>query len=61
MFYGGGFYDRLLKKHKKSIKIGVSIFEPIDKIFDIKKNDMTLDYCITPFNLYINKNTYRDE
>ena len=47
--YGKGYYDRFLKlTNKSSLKIGLSFFDPINKIQDIDDNDVKLDYCITP-------------
>ena len=47
--YGKGFYDRFLNElPKKSIKIGLSLFSPEYSIVGINKNDVKLDYCITP-------------
>lgn len=51
--YGKGFYDRFLKKCRKEvIKIGISFFEPEDKIDDINQYDIPLNYCITPQQVY---------
>ena len=51
--YGGGFYDRYLKKikkRKKIITIGIAYsFQKIKKI-PINKYDMKLDYIITEKN-----------
>ncbi len=45
--YGEGFYDRYLLKCKKNIiKIGLSLFEPVDKIADINDYDIKMDFCI---------------
>ena len=47
--YGKGYYDRFLKLTKNStLKIGLSFFDPINKIQDIDDNDVKLDYCVTP-------------
>ena len=47
--YGGGYYDKFLGNIKDDIlKIGLSLFEPIDKIQDIEKHDISLYYIITP-------------
>ena len=47
--YGKGYYDRFLKLTKNStLKIGLSFFDPINKILDIDDNDVKLDYCVTP-------------
>ena len=46
--YGKGFYDRLLKKCRPDcLKIGVSYFEPIDKIENLYEGDVPLDFVIT--------------
>ena len=47
--YGKGYYDRFLKlTNNSSLKIGLSFFDPINKIQDIDDNDVKLDYCVTP-------------
>ena len=47
--YGKGYYDRFLKlTNNSTLKIGLSFFDPINKIQDIDDNDVKLDYCITP-------------
>ena len=51
--YGKGYYDRFLKlTNKSSLKIGLSFFDPINKIQDIDDNDVRLDYCITPTQVH---------
>ena len=51
--YGGGYYDRFLKKTRRScLKIGLSFFEPVDFIEGISITDIALDMCITPEKLY---------
>ncbi|MFP5471766.1 MAG: 5-formyltetrahydrofolate cyclo-ligase [Bacteroidia bacterium] len=51
--YGKGFYDIFLAQcSKKTLKIGLSFFEPISQISDINTHDIILDYCITPNNIY---------
>ena len=50
--YGKGFYDRFLTTAPNSIKVGLSCFEPVDKIQDIDKLDIALDHCITPESIY---------
>ncbi len=46
--YGKGFYDKFLSKCKpEALKIGLSFFEPEDKITS-SPNDVRLDYCVTP-------------
>ena len=47
--YGKGYYDRFLKlTNNSTLKIGLSFFDPINKIQDIDDNDVKLDYCVTP-------------
>lgn len=47
--YGKGFYDTFLSKCKpETVKIGLSFFEPEDRIEDADVHDIQLDYCITP-------------
>lgn len=45
--YGKGFYDRfLLNCNPNIIKIGLSLFDPIDKIYDVDKFDVKMDFCV---------------
>ena len=47
--YGKGYYDSFLKlTNNSTLKIGLSFFDPINKIQDIDDNDVKLDYCVTP-------------
>lgn len=51
--YGKGFYDKYLKLTRSdTIKIGLSYYEPIDKIIDRNEFDVPLNYCITPERMY---------
>lgn len=51
--YGKGFYDKFLKECKPEIiKIGLSFFEPEEKIDGIFEEDIKLDYCVTPNEIY---------
>jgi 5-formyltetrahydrofolate cyclo-ligase len=51
--YGKGFYDRFLSKCKpETIKIGLSLFEAENSISDASADDVRLDYCITPTEVY---------
>ena len=51
--YGKGYYDKFLKlTNNSSLKIGLSFFDPINKIQDIDDNDVKLDYCITPTQIH---------
>jgi 5-formyltetrahydrofolate cyclo-ligase len=49
--YGKGFYDRFLRG-RNTIKLGVSLFEPVDEISDVDEHDIPLDSCITPYGFY---------
>lgn len=47
--YGGGFYDNFLSECRPdSKKIGLSFFNPVDKISDVEETDFPLDGCVTP-------------
>jgi 5-formyltetrahydrofolate cyclo-ligase len=51
--YGKGFYDKFLMEcSPETIKIGVSFFEAEAAIDDVSKEDILLDYCITPERIY---------
>ena len=52
--YGKGFYDGFLNKCRKgTLKIGLSFFGAEPKLItDVHKNDVKLDYCITPEKIY---------
>lgn len=51
--YGKGFYDRFLATCKPEIvKIGLSFFEPVEKINEVFETDIPLDYCVTPERVY---------
>lgn len=51
--YGKGFYDKFFKQCKEDVmKIGLGFFEAEESIDDINVNDVALDYCITPKNIY---------
>lgn len=51
--YGKGFYDKFLSECKPgTIKIGLSFFEPEELISDVNENDMKLDYCVTPNEVF---------
>lgn len=51
--YGKGYYDRLLSKCRADCKkVGLSFFDPVDRIDDVHAGDVTLDYCVTPTRLY---------
>ncbi len=47
--FGKGFYDRFLGDCREDCKkIGLSFFDPIDKIKDIDSLDIKLNLCVTP-------------
>lgn len=51
--YGKGFYDRFLEQcPPTTIKIGLSFFKAEAKIDDLHANDVNLDYCVTPDEVY---------
>jgi 5-formyltetrahydrofolate cyclo-ligase len=51
--YGKGFYDKFLAECKpETIKIGLSFFEPEEKISDVFESDVLLDYCVTPNGVF---------
>lgn len=51
--YGKGYYDRFLAECRPDVmKIGLSIFEPVDEISDVNEFDVKMDYCITPNKIW---------
>ena len=47
--YGKGFYDRFLKTCREDcVTIGLSHFEPVEKIDDVHEGDVRLDAVVTP-------------
>lgn len=51
--YGKGYYDKFLSQCREDvIKIGLSFFEPVDEIDDINQFDISLNYCVTPQEVY---------
>jgi len=50
--YGAGYYDKFLSECPNAIKVGLSYFDPINKIEDINTKDIKLDYCVTPKKVY---------
>jgi 5-formyltetrahydrofolate cyclo-ligase len=51
--YGKGFYDRFLANCRVDVlKIGLSMFEPVDEIEDVNEFDIKLDFCITPNQIW---------
>ncbi|MFD1629929.1 5-formyltetrahydrofolate cyclo-ligase [Pseudopedobacter beijingensis] len=51
--YGGGFYDRFLTQCKKeALKVGLSLFGPLEEDIICDKFDIRLNMCITPNNVF---------
>ncbi len=51
--YGKGYYDRFLADCRPDIlKIGLSIFEPVEAISNVDGFDIKMDYCITPSRIW---------
>lgn len=51
--YGKGFYDIFLASCKPGVlKIGLSLFEPEDKIPGVLSSDIRMDHCVTPHKIY---------
>ncbi len=51
--YGKGFYDKYLALIREdAIKVGLSYYEPIDRIEDSNNFDVPLSYCVTPQKTY---------
>ena len=51
--YGKGFYDRFLANCKpETLKIGLSFFDVEDETFEASENDIKLDYCVTPNQVF---------
>ncbi len=51
--YGKGFYDKFLSLCREDcLKIGLSLFPPIQKIENVEDYDVKLDFCITPNQIY---------
>ncbi|PTR00057.1 5-formyltetrahydrofolate cyclo-ligase [Mucilaginibacter yixingensis] len=47
--YGKGFYDRFCAECREdTIFVGVSMFEPVNKIDDVNEYDVQMDACIMP-------------
>ena len=55
--YGKGYYDRFLKSCRPDcLKIGLSIFPPVDRIEDVHSGDVPLDLAVTPEKVLVREN-----
>lgn len=51
--YGKGFYDRyLLNCRPDCLKVGISLFDPVELIEDAENHDIPLDIAICPAKMY---------
>lgn len=51
--YGKGYYDRFLSECRKDvIKIGLCMAEPVERILDASPQDIAMNLCITPRQVY---------
>ena len=51
--YGKGFYDKFLPTCRIDCKrVGISLFDPVERIEDINELDVPVHYCVTPSTLY---------
>ena len=51
--YGKGFYDRFLTRTPpECLKVGLSLFPPVEKIDDADPNDVEMDIVLTPEEVY---------
>ena len=51
--YGKGFYDRFLATCRTdTISLGLSFFDPVQKISDTRAFDVPLTACVTPYRIY---------
>jgi 5-formyltetrahydrofolate cyclo-ligase len=47
--YGKGYYDRFLAECRPDcLNIGLSLFDPVDKIDDVEPTDVLLTCCVSP-------------
>ncbi|HMJ08572.1 MAG TPA: 5-formyltetrahydrofolate cyclo-ligase [Pyrinomonadaceae bacterium] len=54
--YGKGFYDRFLGTCRPDcVKIGVSLFAPVEEISDIHDGDVQLEFVVTPDEILTGK------
>jgi 5-formyltetrahydrofolate cyclo-ligase len=51
--YGKGIYDRFLKQCRPDVlKVGLSLFDPVQQITDVSAFDVPLDLVFTPDRVY---------
>lgn len=51
--YGGGFYDRFLKKcNAQCVFIGLSVFGPTKTLIEAEAHDIPLNACVTPDHVF---------
>jgi 5-formyltetrahydrofolate cyclo-ligase len=51
--YGGGYYDRFLARCRPgTLKIGLSFFEPAERIDDLDAYDIRLDHALCPLQTW---------
>lgn len=54
--YGKGYYDNFLKKCRPACQtVGLSFFHPVERIDDIREDDVPLDVFITPEKIHYGK------
>ena len=52
--YGKGFYDRFLQQCRAdTLRVGLSLFEPVDEITDVYELDVPMHYCVTPEETFV--------
>lgn len=60
--YGGGYYDKFLKECLPSCRrVGISLFESVEKIDDIHEQDVPLDALLAPEKFFTFKNSQRGD
>lgn len=51
--YGKGFYDRFLHECRTDVyTVGLSFFEPVDRISDTALTDIPINMCVTPGRIH---------
>lgn len=51
--YGRGMYDRFLAGCRPDcVKVGVSLFPPVEEIEGVNSSDVALDLCVTPDEVF---------